>query len=171
MFDLFACYTATEFIVIDSARIASSWRIHITTAAVATFSRIGASCPAARRSPTTSTSSSVTGRLTFAGFPIVWSVQPLGLSMTASRITKRFSTAMRTLRSSRSTIPRSTCTSKRKRSGYTIRTRISGASTFWTWTKALSTCRQLLVNLPAIAASSTIRNNIRGARSWCATSG
>src|SRR5204862_22522 len=74
--------------------------------------------------PTTSISSSVTGRLTFAGFPIVWSVRPLGSSMTASRITRRSSTAMRTLRSSRSTILRSTCTSKRKRSGYTIRTRI-----------------------------------------------
>src|SRR5438093_5570090 len=53
----------------------------------------------------TSTSSSVTGRLTFAGFPIVWSARPLGSSMTASRITRRSSTAMRTLRSSRSTNP------------------------------------------------------------------
>ena len=60
---------------------------------------------------------------------------------------------------------------KGKRSGYTIRTRISGVSTLWTWTRALSTCRRLLVNLPTIAASSTIRNNIRAARSWCATSG
>ena len=36
MFDLYARYTATEFVVIDSRRIASSWRIHVTTAAVAT---------------------------------------------------------------------------------------------------------------------------------------
>ena len=100
----------------------------------------------------------------FAGFPIVWLVRPLGLSMTVSRITRSSSIAMRILRSSRSTIPRSTCTSKRRHSGYIIRTRISGVSTLWTWTKAFSAYRQLLVNLLGIAASSTIRNNIRAAR-------
>ena len=38
---MYCCYTATEFVIIDSTRIASSWRIGLTTAAFAIFRSIG----------------------------------------------------------------------------------------------------------------------------------
>ena len=68
---------------------------------------------------TTSTSLSATGRLTCAAFPTAWLGPTIGSIITASRII------------------RSICTSRRRRSGCTIPTRVNGASTCSIWTKAV----------------------------------
>ena len=95
----------------------------------------------------------------------------LGSSITASRIIKSFSIAMRTSRSLRSIIPRNTSTSKARHLGYTIPTRINGVSISSTWTRVFSASRQSSVNSMATAVNSTIRNSTKGARFWCAMSG
>src|SRR6266513_3731617 len=73
---------------------------------------------------TTSTSLSATGRLTCAGFPIALLGPTIGLSTMASPTIRSASIATPISRSLRSTIQRSICTSRRRRSGYIIPTRI-----------------------------------------------
>src|SRR5947208_6438107 len=88
-----------------------------------------------------------------------------------SLITRSFWIRMPTLRSSRSIIQRSIYTSKGRHLECTIPTRINGVFTFSIWTRDLSACHRLSASSGAIAASFTIRNNIKAARSWCAMSG
>ena len=86
---------------------------------------------------TTSIFLSETGRLTYAAFPIGSLVPTIGSSTMASPIIRSFSIATPISRNLRSTIQRSICTSRRRRSGYTTPIRINGAFTCSIWKKEL----------------------------------
>jgi hypothetical protein len=77
---------------------------------------------------TTSIFLSATGRPMCAGFLIALLGPTIGSSTMASPIIKSSSIATRISRSLPSTIQRSICTSRRRRSGYITPTRVNGAS-------------------------------------------